>query len=298
MRAHAHMHVLTMTHSHAHKILDHVIFMCFFFFFACVRSARSFLLHSFFFHSPQIMSCARECVCEIWTRFHFYAVSIFWSLSFARFYTHFEMLYDAESESFCSNDEMLHVIVHSSLNVSGEQLTDFRCLLFIFVPYFSLCFRFFSASLFGISRTVVWWFFATILSSFVVVCVFQVLCTLYIGGGYTSIYITWYSLYFMWHFLFIHVAVVATAVFFLLLIIAAHHHFYGAKFVVIAHIKHTNTRTQRQRKWEGEKDLHLYCHHTILNMLCTAFHHNLWIWIRSSKKGRGITHTHTQTHHT
>lgn len=46
--------------------------------------------------------------------------------------------------------------------------------------------------------------------------------------------------------------------------------FYGAKFVVIAHTKHILKPT--------------------LNMLCTAFHHNLWIWIRSSKKKEEESH--------
>lgn len=41
--------------------------------------------------------------------------------------------------------------------------------------------------------------------------------------------------------------------------------------------------------------LHTYTHAlnivaATFNMLCTAFHHNLWIWIPSCKKGRGITH--------
>lgn len=145
---------------------------------------------------------------------------------------------------------MLHVIVHSPLNVSGEQLTDFA-ICFSFCSIFLLCFRFsppthssssfffsfiwhlayshsiFSIFFFGENLFLFPFFFH---SSFVY------------DGKYTSIYITRYSLYFMWHFLFIHVSLFCCCCIFFL-IIAAHHHFYGAKFVVIAHTKHTHTHT-------------------------------------------------------
>lgn len=235
-------------------------------------------------------------VCAIRNAFVFILVSIFGHCLLHAF-THFDThtsgrARDGEREQkLLFNDEMLHVIVHSSLNVSGEQLTDFRCLLFILFHIFRFAFVFFFSSLFGISRRDIWFF--PLFSCCVRACVFFFGECVSLKSFVQNVH--WWRIHFYLHYMIFFIfyvalsfhsclcAVVAAAAVFL--IIAAHHHFYGAKFVVIAHIKHTHA--------DGEGgDLHLYCHHTTLNMLCTAFHHNLWIWIRSSKKGRGITHTH------
>ena len=66
---------------------------------------------------------------------------VLWSLSSA--HTHSHTYFDG---AFVR--EMLHVIVHSSLNVSGEQLTDLLFAFhFAFILFFLLCFRFFPISI-------------------------------------------------------------------------------------------------------------------------------------------------------
>lgn len=289
---HTNTHYVATTHSHAHKILDHVIFMCFFplllLFCVCEKLVLFFFLFFQFFFI-RLKSCHLACVCVYVCVFNNYVRVRFHSVSLVIvFYTLLHILiYDRELER---EREKVRKLLFEQRNVAcycsffieclWRAIDRFSLFAFHFVPYFCFAFVFPSFSLFGISRIVIRYFFFHFLSF-----ALMSFCTLVAVVVDTLLFTLHDILYILCGTFF---SFMSLFLLFFFLIIAAHHHFYGAKFVVIAHIK--------QRK--KERDLHLHCHHTTLNMLCTAFHHNLWIWIRSNKKGRGIIHslTHTYIH--
>lgn len=147
---------------------------------------------------------------------------------------------------------MLHAIVYSSLNVSREQLTDLP-FAFHFIPfiYFAFGCFFLCVAVSFRSRGVS---FLLVSGSVYVVC-----CVCIAGFMRILFYlhITRYSLYFMWHFLFIR------ACLFIRYRARLSTVFYGAKFIFTAY-----------KNIEKERYIQTFVA-AILNMLCTVFHHNL-----------------------
>lgn len=112
---------------------------------------------------------------------------------------------------------MLHVIVHSSLNVSREQLTDLP-FAFHFIPY--ICFRcFFCRCFIWIAQNCVCFF------SFVFCCV----C---LAGSMRILFYLHYTIFFIFY---VALSFHSCSIFFIHTAVLVHR-FYGAKFIFTAYI--------------------------------------------------------------
>lgn len=103
------------------------------------------------------------------------------------------------------------------------------------------------------------------------VCFFSfVFCCVCLAGSMRILFYLHYTIFFIFY---VALSFHSCSIFFIHTAVLVHR-FYGAKFIFTAYV-HTHA-------------LNIVA--ATFNMLCTAFHHNLWIWIPSCKKGRGITH--------